>query len=213
MKRRNMVLLLSSLPFVAQAQPVVAALTLEAFVKILGDAGSALSTFTKGLKDAVIAGKDSLKYIEVEKERARLITISKAMTQLITTKQQTVIGSIDEYLRVVESTPSMPSSEKQMIWYSIVDAIELTLKAVHELLTNVRAENGNLVLEPAYLNISKSLEYRAAALSKLKSMPAPTAAADIKLLRQANENYRELLSNAEKALVELNNYARTTKQS
>lgn len=205
MKRRSLLVMLVALPGVAFCQigAVARIALLTDLVKALGAAGEAITKITEGFKSLVVAGKDSYNYVAAERERARLLDISRRTAQLIATQNVSVIEVIGQYL----ATPI----KTQENWSRVVVNLESTLSAVQTLLSDVQKEEGAFVLEPAYLTLNQVLSGRARLLGQLATMPAPTSPEELALLSDANERYKLLVKSAREALVELNAYVKMKK--
>ena len=90
----------------------------------------------------------------------------------------------------------------------LVRHLNNTLIYVQELLQDVRAENSDFVLEPAYLMLNRTLTDRSSLLVQLSSLPAPTSAEEREILRYASHKYKILIANAEEAVKALNAYVK-----
>lgn len=205
MHRRAFALGLVLLPLLARAQTGAAAriAILTDLVKAIGAAGEAISKLTAGFKDLVVAGRDSYKYVAAARERDRLIDISRRTANLIASQNVRVVASLDQYL--AERKPTQEG------WAQVVRNVEATLLAVQQLLTDVQSEDGSFVLEPAFLTLNQTLSSRAALLTQLATMSAPTTKEELTLLRQASAAYKVLIANAKEAVAQLNVYVKTTK--
>jgi hypothetical protein len=176
---------------------------LKDFVSAIGAAGDAISKLTVGFKDLVVAGKDSYNYVAAERERSRLIDISRRTANLIASQNVRVVESFDQYLLVIEPTNAD--------WAHVAQNVEATLVAVHELLRDVRNENGDFVLEPAFLALNQTLSARSSLLHQLIAIPAPTSPDERRLLREASDRYKILIVNARQAVEGLNAYVKAKK--
>ena len=205
MNKRVFLGTLVSLPFCALGQTSVAGriALLSELVKAMGAAGEALTKLTEGFRTLAVAGKDSYSYVAAERERARLIEISRRTANLVSMQSVTVIHSIGQYLARPIKT--------QADWESVAQNFASTLNSVQALLADVQNEDGSFVLEPAYLTLNQVLSGRAQILTELMTMPAPTSKEELALLRDANERYKVLVQNAEKTLLELNAYVKAKK--
>mgnify|MGYP003334299013 CR=1 FL=1 len=187
----------------AQASATSRIALLTELVKTLGAAGDALTKLTDGFKSLIIAGNDAYNHVAAERERARLIDISRRTASLIGMQSVTVVQGIDSYLARRVKT--------QADWSNLVQNLGSTLTSVHELLTDVQKENGSFVLESAYLTLSEALSGRVQILTELMSMPAPVRRDELALLREANVRYKALAHQAKQALGELNTYVKAHK--
>ena len=205
MHRRSFlfVLLLSPLIVRAQAGAASRIAILTDLVNAIGAAGESISKLTAGFRDLVVAGKDSYKYVAAARERDRLIDLSRRTTNLIATQNIRVVENLDQYLAELSPT--------QDDWAKVVRNIEATLGSVQALLTDVQAEDGSFVLEPAFLTLNQTLSSRASLLTQLAAMPAPTSKEELSLLRQASAKYKLLIANAKEAVTQLNAYVKSTK--
>lgn len=205
MHRRGLTFALLLVPVVARAQAGVAVriAILTDLVKAIGAAGEAISKLTDGFKTLVVAGNDSYKYVAAERERSRLIDISRRTAQLIARQNVAVIESIDQYLASPRRT--------QQDWTRVILNVEATLSAVQLLLKDVQEEDGSFVLEPAYLTLNQVLSGRVRLLGRLAAMPPPESSDELELLRQANEKYKVLVARAIEAVGQLNAYVKTKK--
>lgn len=205
MHRRTFTLALLLVPAIAGAQVGVDVrlAVLTDFVKAIGAAGEAISKLTEGFRTLVVAGNDSYKYVAAEREKSRLIDISRRTTELIARHNIAVIESIDQYIASPKRT--------QQDWTRVVLNVEATLSAVQRLLLDVQGENGSFVLEPAYLTLNQVLSGRVRLLGQLAAMAPPESAEELALLAQANENYRVLVDRATEAVGQLNAYVKSAK--
>lgn len=189
----------------AWAQPSGAArlVILRDLVEALGAAGDAIIKITDGFKHLVVTGVSGYNYVAAERERSRLIDISRRTANLIVNQNIRVIQSLDEYLQHPNPTDSD--------WQRVVGNINATLSSVRALLQDVQAENGDFVLEPAYLALNRTLSARSSLLQQLSSLPAPSSKEERNVLRQASDKYKVLIANAEQAIMELNAYVKSKK--
>lgn len=210
MSKRSFLGRLAALPFAlpfalpspsfAQASAASRIALLNELVKTIGAAGEAMTKLTEGFRTLVVAGKDSYNYVAAEREKARLIEISRRTARLISTQNATVIHSIGQYLARRIKT--------QSDWEQVAQNFASTLQTVQALLADVQKEDGSFVLEPAYLALNQALSGREQILTELLTMPAPISKEELALLSEANERYKVLVQNAEKALTELNAYVK-----
>lgn len=203
--RRRLVLglIVSSLalrPVLASSLSKIA--ILKDLVEAIGAAGDAIASLTDGVAHLVVTGSDAWSYVSAKRERNRLLDISSRTVDLIAQKNVRVVTAIENYLSIQN-----PTSDQ---WRTVTAALNRTLSDVLNLLEDVRSERGDFVLQPAYLTLHTSLNSRASALQQLSTLPPPTSTEERELLRQANEKYKVLISNATKALVELNKYIAST---
>ena len=98
MRRRLLAVFAGLLPLATFGAPVAGIVVLEALVKVLGDAGEALSKVAKGISDAVVSGVRTYDYVATRRVRTRLIDISSRLTGLIIERQSLVVTGIDEYI-------------------------------------------------------------------------------------------------------------------
>ncbi|MBB1075764.1 hypothetical protein HUU62_15245 [Rhodoferax sp. 4810] len=205
MYRRSMCFALLLSPLIARAQlgAVARIAILTDLVKAIGAAGEAVSKLTAGFKDLVVAGNDSYKYVAAARERDRLINLSRRTTNLLVSPNMRVVASLDNYLAVANPT--------QGDWEQVVFNLESTLGTVRELLIDVQAEDGNFVLEPAFLTLNQTLSSRALVLSRLSTMPAPSTPEELALLQKASAEYKLLIANAREAVSQLNVYIKNSK--
>lgn len=206
MKRRTVLgLIASSLVsrsiFAASLNPRIA--LLQDLVDAIGAAGDAISKLTDGVAHLVVTSVNGYNYLAAVRERNRLIDISSRTAFLIAQKNVMVIDSIESYLRIQNPTPEQ--------WSAVTTALNMTLTEVLNLLNDVREERGDFVLQPAYLSLNISLNSRAAALQQLSTLSPPTTPEERQLLQQASDKYKILISNAKKAVTELNKYVEQTK--
>jgi hypothetical protein len=167
-------------------------------VTAIGAAGKAISDFTAGIKDLVIAGKDAYSYVAAARERDRLIDISRRTGNLIAKQNVAVVRSLDEYLGLPHPTESD--------WLLVAQNIEDTLTSVNALLADVREENGAFVIQDVSLKLKKTLASRSLVLGKLSAMTPPFSSEERALLKKASAEYKGLIANAEAAVKELNTY-------
>ena len=173
------------------------------WVKAIGAAGEAVAKLVDGFKNLILLGKEGYEYVAAKRERDRLLDISSRTSHLLAFQSAYVVASLDEYLE-----QKHPYDES---WEFIADSIQKTLLAVKELLSDVQAENGDLVLESAFLTLNQTLAARSLLLRKLVKMPAPSSEEERELLRQASAKYKILILNAEKAVKALNTYIKHKK--
>lgn len=195
------VLLLSPLIVYAQASATSRIAILTDLVNAIGAAGQAISKLTAGFKDLVVAGRDTYDYVSAKRERNRLIDISRRTTNLISTQNILVVGSLDEYLGMHEPN--------DMDWARVIQNVGTTLSSVRELLRDVQHEDGSFVLESAFGTLNETLSSRSALLSQLAAMPAPKSKDEIMLLQKASAKYKVLIANAKQAIGELNSYVKS----
>jgi hypothetical protein len=205
MHRRSFFFALLLSPLLARAQAGGGAriAILTDLVEAIGAAGEAISRLTAGFKDLVVAGRDSYKYVAAARERDRLIDLSRRTTNLIVSQNIRVVESLDQYL--AERNPTQDD------WAHVVFNIEATLRSVQELLADVQSEDGSFVLEPAFLTLNQTLSSRAALLTQLAAMPAPSSKDELSLLRKASAKYKVLIANAREAVAQLNAYIKSAK--
>ena len=205
MRWRTFVFTIFLLPSISLSEPAAPSriAILTDLVNAIGAAGDAISKLTAGFKTLVVAGKDSYEYVAAERERSRLIVISRRTAHLIVSQNASVVESIDDYLTL--------SNPDQQDWSRVIGNLESTLKSVQALLTDVQHEDGSFVLEPAYLSLNKLLSSRASILSNLASMPVPKSKQELKLLRVASGKYKILIARAEEAVKQLNSYVKGKK--
>lgn len=205
MKRRTFFVTVFSIPTaaLAQAESAIRLAILTDLVKAIGAAGDAISKLTEGFKTLVVAGNDSYNYIAAERERARLIDISRRTAQLIATRNVLVIESIAQYLEAPK--------RRQEDWSRVVVHVDDTLNSVKLLLSDVQQEDGSFILEPAYLTLNEVLSGRVRLLDQLAAMRAPESREELALLSAANEKYKTLVARATVAVTELNTYVKGKK--
>lgn len=205
MHRRNFTIALALSPLLVRAEENSASriAILTDLVDAIGAAGEAISKITAGFKDLVIAGKDSYKYVAAERERSRLIDISRRTATLIASQNSSLVASLDEYI-----AKRVPGEED---WAQVSKNVGITLLAVQELLSDVQNEDGSFVLEPAFLTLNQTLSSRVSLLTRLTGMSAPRTKEERELLRRASANYKALIKNATDAVAQLNAYVKTTK--
>ena len=171
---------------------------LHELVAVLGAAGEAVSKLTTGFKEMVGAGSAEYDQAAAERERDRLIDISRRTTNLIVSMNIRLVQSLDDYLALRN-----PSDED---WARVIGNVNSTLGSVHTLLADVQAERSEFVLEPAFLLLNRTLAARSSLLLELAALPAPATDEEREVLAEASEKYKVLIANAEQALKELNAY-------
>jgi hypothetical protein len=204
-KRRIFMGLIGSFIFIpkvwSQSPSATNIALLRELVDALGAAGDAISKLTDGFKHLIVTGVSGYDYIAAERERARLIDISRRTANLIVTQNIRVVQSLDDYLDL-----ESPTNED---WQRVAYNLNLTLTSVRELLQDVQTENGEFVLEPAYLLLNQTLAARSSLLEQLINYPAPTSTDEREMLRQASVKYKVLIENAKQAIKELNTYVKS----
>jgi hypothetical protein len=176
---------------------------LRDLVEAIGAAGEAISKLTAGFKDLVVTSASGYSYVAAERERDRLIDISRRTAVLIASQNVQVVQSLDEYLALRNPTEND--------WSRVLANVDFTLRSVRELLADVQQEKGEFVLQPAFLRLNSALSGRSSLLQKLMNMPAPMTVEEREVLQQANEKYKVLISNATQAVTELNDYVKSRK--
>ena len=147
------------------------------------------------------------KHLTDKRERQRLLDISRRTVFLITTRNIPTSEIIDMYLATHKSF----NSEENFVpfattWQEVVSSLNETLSYVYELLEDVQSEKGGFVLEPEYLELSKTLTSRTSLLKKLSGLPEPSTPEEYELLHLANSKYKLLISNTEELVGGLNAY-------
>lgn len=175
---------------------------LRELVDAIGAAGDAIASLTDGVAHLVVTGSDAYDYVSAKRERNRLIDISSRTVDLIAQKNVRVVTAIDDYLSIPNPAPEQ--------WQIVTFALNRTLSDVVLLLEDVRAERGDFVLQPTYLALSNSLNSRVAALQQLSALSPPNSPEERELLKQANNKYKILITNATNAVTELNKYISNT---
>ena len=213
MKRRFFLFAAIGLPFAAHSQPAAALAGLQILIKILGEAGQALADFSKGIKDATRNGLEVISLVSVERELKRIRKISKGLAIVIESRQVPIVSSIDEYLRLARKSPKPSESVMQEQWQGLEIKMRQVLAEVQALIQEVEAENGDLIFEGTYSNLTRSLQHRSQALRVFASIPVPVKSEELEALEIANDAYKQLLKNAREALNDLNKYAKSKSKS
>lgn len=210
MNRRNFLIALLVLPNSVTANPAVAGLA--AIVVLLANAGDALSKITKGFRDLATAGSDAYSFSAAIRERDRLKILSKDLRELTNHYNSRVVDSIDDYIVMVRRE-KLDSEKKTRAWALVSSHIDRTLESVAGLLDDVKKEDGDFVLMPAYESLRATLNSRSVTLGRLRDITAPTSKEELVQLEQLSEKYKIFIVNAKEATNQLNEYIRTVGKS
>lgn len=201
MRRRVFVIGLVGVWSQAQAVGSERLVVLNQLLATVGAAAQAMSQLAKGLKDWLTLGQATYSVFSAERERSRLIAISKGMTALVVSQNAGLIQTLDHYLGAKAPTEND--------WARVLTHVESTLVAVQVLLKDLQAENGAVVLEPVFLTLNQTLSSRTALLDALLDMPVPHDAQERQVLHKVSRAYKVLIANATQALNELNRYVKS----
>jgi hypothetical protein len=219
-----LVLLSLSVPASAQSRAAEKVALITDLVEALGAAGDAIAKLTDGFAHLVKTGTEGYNYVAAARARARLVDISRH-TQMLIDGNTAVTESIDEYLALttkcrpgapkplpihclprgqLPGQPALSPMDRQ--WQGVLGGISERLEEVERLLADVKRENSDFVLEPAYLTLQTALRSRVTLLSRLAELPAPISDEERKALAEANKKYKALIENSRRAVRELNVY-------
>lgn len=213
MKRRALLLsgLCLSAPVLSQV-PLPTLAALGVLVKVIGEAGDALSKVTKGISDLVNAGNDSYNYLSAKRDRERLIKLSGNLQKLVAGSNAAFIDYLQLYIsrltRYYQDNESGAPSVSTMrpIWDGLLNQAHTNLEIVHAILTDLNAEKSDFVLKPAYLGLQEVLHSRTSVLLEMKSMPPPVSKEELRMLMVLRENYKKLRMRTFDLIGELNRY-------
>ena len=201
MRRRIFVMALAWVWPQVQAVGSERLVVLNQLLATVSAAAQAMSQLAKGLKDWLILGQATYSVFSAERERSRLIAISKGMTALVVSQNAGLIQTLDQYLGAKAPTEND--------WARVLTQVEATLVAVQVLLKDLQAENGPVVFEPVFLTLNQTLSSRTALLDTLLDMPVPHDAPERQVLHKVSRAYKVLIANARQALYELNRYVKS----
>jgi hypothetical protein len=177
--------------------------------KVIENAGEAMAKIANGFRrlsfyntaeynpSAAERNLEQLKAIRNE-ETKRLIILSGQAQDLVARQMAAIVGVIDEYLTWENPTPDM--------WKQVQKNVDSVLAQVGHLLEDVRNEKSEFVLEPSYLELSKSLHARGVVLGRLSQLPMPSSPEEKTALYEINQKYKVLIVNTQAAIEEMNAY-------
>ena len=195
-------------PF-AGAQAVGAAARLAVIVTALGEAGTALSKLTQGLRDAAVAGSDAYEHVTAARARDRLVELSVKLGRLTNVGNEIVLDSLAEYIHLARTTPGSPDLGKH--WTKLIADLAGTVRMVREILGDLEAERSDFVLEPAYRERDLAMRARSSRLSGLAALPPPVSADAIAELEKIREAYVALHRRTRELIEQLNAYIKRLK--
>lgn len=77
------------------------------------------------------------------------------------------------------------------------------------LLSDVKEERSDFVLENAYGKLGETLHQRSMILTKILSLPKPSNPKELEQLKRMNLQYKRLISTFEEAINQLNKYIKS----
>jgi hypothetical protein len=203
MHRRLAIVSLAASPVVVLGQQTPDSRTLlTRLVQAIRAAAEALSRLATSFERASVDATISYSAPAAQRELSGLRALSRQTTGLIASNAAT-IETLEEYMESYNV-----GTATQSRWRNAIRRLESTLSAVKALISDVRRENSDFVLEPAFLTLSEALEQRSALLQSISGMPAPASREEILLLQEATGRYRELVANTRRSLTALNTYIR-----
>ena len=218
MKRR--LLLLAALGFMTPFSTrgaVPAVVSLAALVKVVGEAGDAISKITKGVRDLVVAGKDSYDYVSAERVRTRLLALSKNLQKLVAGSNAAFLDHLQHYIHSVKAYYEDRQDGDQTVadlrpnWEGVLRQAQANLTIVHAILVDLDATNSDFVLQPAYLGLQEVLYSRTSVLRELQGMPPPVSMDDVRQLDMLRLNYTRLRLRTMELIAALNAYLQQPK--
>ena len=167
-------------------------------VEAVEAAGDAIISLTDGIKHLIATGTDGYDYVAAKRERNRLKDLSARSTNLISLKQTLVVQTIDEYL----AKPNPSNAD----WDNIKFGVQSVIIDVKLLLSDVRDERSDFVLEDAYGKLGNTLQQRSVVLDRISALPKPTTPEELEQLKQMNLQYKRLIAAFQDAVKQLNEY-------
>lgn len=202
MLRRSALLLVWMLPQFAVGQVTTEERSrlLVALAGAIGAAADAVAKLARSFETAttaptVLYGADAAK-----RERERLLDLSRRTAGLIAANMA-AIDTLEDYMTAYER-----GEATQGRWKRAIEGLGGVLNVVRTLLSDVQKENGDFVLDPAFLTLNEALAARSSLIAKIANMPAPATPDEVEHLRSATERYKMLVQNTRTARSMLNTY-------
>jgi hypothetical protein len=173
-------------------------------IAAIGEAGEAISKLVDGLRQVVTTGYEGYDFVKAKRVRSRLLDISRRNIVSISSKQQVVVTSLDEYLEMKN-----PSDAD---WIKVSNKISDTLANLKTILNDIQEENSELVTDASFPTLNSSITMRGATLLKLSEITPPITNDERALLMKISAKYKILLIDAKKASDEFNAYLIKSKQ-
>jgi hypothetical protein len=174
-------------------------------VEAVGAAGDAIINITDSIAHLVKTGKGGYDVIAASREYDRLLDLSAKSTNLVNLKQVVVVKSIEDYLALEDPTNHQ--------WNSVKEGVQSVINGVKLLLTNVKEERSDFVLEEAYSRMGITLQSRALILKKISALPKPETKEELEQLKKLNKEYKRLITSFSEAIKQLNKYIKASKDA
>ena len=140
-----------------------------------------------------------------KEERDRLKSLSQYLIYLGYETNVVTVSSIDAYLQ--EDQPS------QADWRRVKKALHAALTKTQAILSDLRSEKSDFVLEDCYKTLRDSLFSRVIILDDLQSIEQPKSEAELTALREVNAKYKELIAQLREAVVVFDSYIKQMPKS
>jgi hypothetical protein len=174
-------------------------------VEAVEAAGDAVISLTDAIKHLVVTGSGGYDYVAAARERNRLKDLSARSTNLVSLKQAVVVRNIDEYLE----KPNPSNAD----WDNIKFGVQSVINDVKVLLTDIREERSDFVLEEAYAKLGNTLQQRSIVLDKIAALPKPSNPEELEQLQQINLQYKRLIAAFQEAVKQLNIYIKQSQNA
>ena len=169
----------------------------EDLAKALGEAGDAIGKISDGVARLVSDANSGWNYVEANRTRSRLIDIS-ARTTGVLVSNDLFVESFSRYLNLPNPKPED--------WTRATEDINKTLANITSLLSDLKRERSDFVLESAYLSLQTSLSARVDLLNKVDSRGPPQTPQERDAFADIVSKYKILIANFKRAIEELNIY-------
>ncbi|MDR6559818.1 hypothetical protein J2809_004201 [Arthrobacter pascens] len=160
----------------------------------------AVKSLVEALTAALAKGASGFDSMALRRDRRRLVDLSAGLTNLASSSNRRVVGSLDDYLAATEPT--------YYDWLAVLESFDIALFEVQNVLNRLYEERGGFVLQDAYAVVSEGLHARTHLLERLRSMEQPTDGEAISELHRINAEYKKLILRMRRAVRALNTYVR-----
>jgi hypothetical protein len=183
--------------------------------KVLGDVGSALSSFSRSVEeiaDRALNGYDRVKRRQL---RAALIRTSVKLTSLIADQEKVKIA-LDRYgdlwrtyNRAGYRITSLNRRKLAAQWQFSVSTINLIATQTAGVLNEIRTIDSDVALDEAYAELQMALTAKVGTLETLARTPPPSNPAELRDLVENEETFLHLRAEARSALAAVNRTIRS----
>lgn len=174
-------------------------------VEAVDSAGDAIISLTDAFAHLIATGSKAYDVVSAKNDYNRLIDLSARSTNLVNLKNVVVVESIDDYL--AKDNPS------NYDWDSLKQGIQSVMGDVKLLLSDIKEERSDFVLEDAYSKMGKTLKSRSVILEKIAVLPKPNSKEELEQLGKLNEKYKKLIDSFSKATEQLNEYIKQSRDA